>query len=88
MQIHATPAATFARSTWVPILMMLALIFAGILVLSNLPAIPARLHAYLSSLPLALAGIAYAVLQFRVRPSRVTLLKRLLLRRNVYYLGH
>lgn len=59
--------------------MMFALIFAGILVLSNLPYIPARLHAFLSSLPLALAGVAYAILQFRMRPSYGTLLKRLLL---------
>ena len=59
--------------------MILALIFAGTLVLSNVGSVPARLHTILSSLPLALAGIAYAILQFRVRPSRMTLLKRLLL---------
>jgi hypothetical protein len=63
----------------VPILTVLALISAGILMLSNLPFVPARFHTYLSSLPLALAGIAYAILQLRIRPSRVTLLKRLLL---------
>jgi hypothetical protein len=45
----------------------------------NLPILSARLHAYLSALPLAMAGIAYAVLQFRLRPARRTLLKRLLL---------
>ncbi len=63
----------------VPTLMVLALIFAGVLVLSNLPSIPARLHTYLSSLPLALTGVAYAILQLRSRPPRATLLKRLLL---------
>jgi len=81
-----TPISTIKRSkpkrdgtTWVPVLMTIALIFAGILVLSNLSSIPARLHTYLGSLPLALAGIVYAILQFRVRSSRITLLKRLLL---------
>jgi hypothetical protein len=38
-----------------------------------------RNHAWLSSLPLALAGAAYAVLQIRLRPNRRTLLKRVLL---------
>jgi hypothetical protein len=59
--------------------MMLALAFAGVLVLSNLPKIPAQVHACLSSLPLAVAGTAYAILQLRVRPPRALLLKRLLL---------
>jgi hypothetical protein len=59
--------------------MMIALVLAGILLLSNLSFIPARLHGYLSSLPLAMAGIGYAILQLRVRPPRGTLLKRLLL---------
>ena len=49
------------------------------LLLSNLQATPARLHIWLSSLPLALAGAAYALLQRRLRPGRSTLLKRLLL---------
>lgn len=72
------PISTGKRSkrgrttTWVAILMVLALFFAGILLLSNLPFIPARFHRFLSSLPLALAGLAYAILQFRK-------LKRLLL---------
>jgi hypothetical protein len=65
--------------TRVRILMMIALALAGILLLSNLSVIPARLHGYLSSLPLAMAGIGYAILQLRVRPPRGTLLKRLLL---------
>jgi hypothetical protein len=59
--------------------MALALALAGILLLSNLPFIPANLHAYLSSLPLAMAGIGYAILQFRLTPPRGVLLKRLLL---------
>jgi hypothetical protein len=84
-QIMMTLTSTISRSkrgrttTRVPFLMMLALFSAGILVLSNLPSVPARFHTYLSSLPLALAGIAYAILQFQKRPSYVTLLKRLLL---------
>jgi hypothetical protein len=60
-------------------LMSIALAFAGVLLLSNVPMISDRLHAYLSSVPLAIAGIGYAVLQLRARPPRETLLKRLLL---------
>ncbi len=46
--------------------------------LSNLQ-FPAVAHPWLGSLPLALAGAAYAALQIRLRPNRRTLLKRLLL---------
>jgi hypothetical protein len=59
--------------------MMIALAFAGILLLSNVPFISDKLHAYLSSVPLAIAGIGYAILQLRVGPPRGTLYKRLLL---------
>lgn len=59
--------------------MTIALVCAGILLLSNLPYVPARLHASLSSLPLALAGIGYAILQLHIRPPRALLVKRLLL---------
>jgi hypothetical protein len=59
--------------------MIVALGFAGILLLSNLLVISTRRHAYLTSLPLAMAGIGYGILQFRVRPPRGRLLKRLLL---------
>jgi hypothetical protein len=41
--------------------------------------IPEQAHAYLSSLPLALAGIGYALLQISLRPARGLMLKRLLL---------
>src|ERR1700722_7002836 len=60
-------------------LMMLALTFAGILLLSNLPLISNRLHSYLSSVPLAVAGIGYAILQLRAGQLRGTSFKRLLL---------
>ena len=60
-------------------MMVAALALAGVLVLSNVIWIPAAWHSYLSSLPLALAGLAYAVLQFRLKPPRRMLLKRLLL---------
>lgn len=66
-------------ATWIRHFTRPALASAGLLLLSNLPFIPIPLHAYLSALPLALAGLAYAMLQFRVRPARETLLKRLLL---------
>jgi hypothetical protein len=59
--------------------MRAALAGGGLLLLSNLPVIPGRLHAYLSAVPLAIAGLAYATLQFRLRPARGTLLKRLVL---------
>jgi hypothetical protein len=64
---------------------MLAVLLAGVLLLSNLsfvaglPWDSVRLHSYLSAAPLALAGIAYALLQIRKRPARGTLFKRLLL---------
>ncbi len=58
---------------------MTALAFAGILLLSNIPSVPDRMHAYLGSIPLAMAGIGYAILQVRARPTRGLLLKRLFL---------
>jgi hypothetical protein len=73
---------TFGRIAYtggVPSLMMTALAFAGILLLSNVPLISDRVHAYLSSVPLAMAGVGYAALQLRARPPRGTLFKRLLL---------
>ena len=59
--------------------MLIALAFAGILLLSNVPLVSDKLHAYLSSVPLAIAGIGYAILQLRTGAPRGTLLKRLLL---------
>lgn len=59
--------------------MVLALAFAGLLLLSNLPLISNTFHSYLSAVPLALAGIGYAILQLRARPPRGTLFKRILL---------
>jgi hypothetical protein len=56
-----------------------ALLCATLLLLSNLQVTSTKAHALLSSLPLALAGVAYAVLQIRLRPDRWTLLKRLFL---------
>lgn len=60
-------------------MMITALACAGILLLSNVHFISERLHAYLSSVPLALAGMGYAILQLRAGPPRGTLFKRLLL---------
>jgi hypothetical protein len=59
--------------------MVIALAFAGLLLLSNVPLISNTLHSYLSSVPLAVAGIGYALLQLRAGPPRGTLFKRLLL---------
>lgn len=53
----------------------------GLLLASVLMPVPShtRLHPWISALPLALAGIGYALFQLRVRPSRAVLLKRMLL---------
>jgi hypothetical protein len=40
---------------------------------------PAEAHACVSSVPLALAGLAYAILQIQLKPRRAILLKRLVL---------
>jgi hypothetical protein len=60
-------------------LITFALLSAGVLLVSRIRGLSAQAHAYLSALPLALAGMAYALLQIVVRPPRGTLLKRLLL---------
>ena len=62
----------------VAILCWCSLATAGVLLAVN-PFVKADTHAFISSLPLALAGLAYIVLQVRLRPSRHLLLKRLLL---------
>jgi hypothetical protein len=72
--VTRVPNAVGVRS-----LMVIALAVAGVLLLSNLHLISDRLHAYLSSVPLAIAGIGYAILQLRAGPSGGILLKRLLL---------
>jgi hypothetical protein len=61
------------------IVAVVAVLLAGVLLLSNLPFVPDGMHSYLSAAPLALAGIGYALLQIRLKPARSTLLKRLLL---------
>ncbi len=61
------------------ILIVVSVSAAAVLLLSDLPWFTARGHIYLSSLPLALAGIGYALLQVGVRPARPVLFKRLLL---------
>jgi hypothetical protein len=53
--------------------------FSGILLAANLGNVPAGMHPYISALPLAAAGIGYAVLQVHLRPDLRTLLKRLML---------
>jgi hypothetical protein len=80
----ATAAERVAKTAGIRSVMMTAVAFAGVLLLSNIPSISNRLHAHLSSIPLATAGIGYAMLQLRARPQRGNLfsgqlLKRLLL---------
>lgn len=55
-----------------------SLIAAAILLIVN-PFVRADEHAYISSLPLALAGLGYSALQFRLKPSPRLMMKRLLL---------
>jgi hypothetical protein len=76
-----SPAKEFvrARTTTLQVLLMVALTLAGILLFSDLPNLPNQLHAYLSSLALATAGVGYGVLQLLRRPPLGTMLKRLLL---------
>jgi hypothetical protein len=56
-----------------------SLLCSVLLLLSNLQFPLTRAHIWLSSLALALVGVAYALLQIRLRPRRGVLLKRLLL---------
>ena len=56
-----------------------ALLCSTLLLLSNLQVTSPKAHAWLSSLPLAVVGVVYAVLQIRLRPDRWTLVKRLFL---------
>jgi hypothetical protein len=63
---------------FVSVLAKLALLAAGVLLCAG-PLVAPDMHARLSSLPLALAGIGYALLQIQSKPPLQTLLKRLLL---------
>jgi hypothetical protein len=56
-----------------------ALVCSAFLLISNFQSTAAPTHAWLSSLPLALAGVGFAVLQIWLRPTRGILLRRLLL---------
>jgi hypothetical protein len=60
------------------ILAKCALAGAGVLLVAN-QFVPAEMHPYLSSCPLALAGLGYILLQIHLRPPRMTLLKRMVL---------
>ena len=59
--------------------MTTALALGGALLLSDLLPISDKAHGYVSSLPLAIAGFGYAILQLRLAPPRGLLLKRLML---------
>lgn len=56
-----------------------AILFGVVLMLWNLRPIPAQIHGWISAVPLALIGIAYALLQVRLKPDGRTLARRLLL---------
>jgi hypothetical protein len=60
-------------------LSMCALLAAALLLLSNVTVTSTPVHIWLSSIPLAFIGIAYALMQIRLKPDRAVLLKRLLL---------
>jgi hypothetical protein len=64
------------------LLARLSVFSAGVLLLAGIfmpLASHTRLHPWISALPLALAGIGYALFQIQLRPPRAMLLKRLLL---------
>lgn len=54
------------------------MIAAAVLLVGN-QFVSAGIHGWLSALPLLLGGAAFALLQFRLKPPRVRLLKRLML---------
>jgi hypothetical protein len=54
-------------------------LFGAAILLMASPFVAAEAHAYVSSLPLALAGLGYTLLQVQLRPPRRVLVKRLLL---------
>jgi hypothetical protein len=66
------------NSRVVAILAKCALLGAGVLVIGN-QFVSVELHAYLSSFPLALAGLGYILLQIHLKPARGTMVKRLVL---------
>jgi len=68
-----------AASPIVGLLIKSALLCSLVLLLSNLFVTSAESHAWISSLPLAVAGAGYALLQIQLRPDRSTMMKRLLL---------
>jgi hypothetical protein len=56
-----------------------ALLCSALLLFSNFREAFSQAHAWISALPLAFAGVAYAVFQIRLRPNPKTLAKRLFL---------
>ena len=54
-------------------------LFGAAILLMASPFVAAEAHAYISSLPLALAGLGYTLLQLQLKPARRVLVKRLLL---------
>jgi hypothetical protein len=70
--------ASYFVSYFVLILAKCSLLGAGVLLVTN-QFVPAKMHSYLSSLPLALAGAGYTLLQVHLKPARAIFLKRLVL---------
>jgi len=54
-------------------------LFGAVVLLMASPFVTAEAHAYVSSLPLALAGLGYTLLQVQLKPARRVLVKRLVL---------
>src|ERR1700679_1652383 len=55
------------------------MICAVLLLISDVPVSATPVHTWLSALPLALIGVAYALLQVKLKPDAATLAKRLIL---------
>jgi len=76
---YTVPEMTNSAVSWfASVLAKLSLLGAGILLLAS-QFVATETHVWLSSLPLALAGMGYALLQVQLKPPVRTLLKRLLL---------
>ena len=79
MMPQLRPPAQVRAVAWTRVLMPVTLAIAVALLIADFKPIPHISHAAISSAPLAIAGICYAVLQFQLKPPRTVLLKRLML---------
>jgi hypothetical protein len=70
--------ACMKKSLYIIVVAWFSVVGVGLLLILN-PFVSPEVHGWLSSFPLAVAGVSYILLQFRLKPPLRTLLKRLLL---------